>query len=242
MATTKHTFYAVSTGPSDSRYLTQEAIAVIKSCNTIFYPITLNSPNPNIAFNCIKQAVDFSTKNCVGVTFSMSRDVKTTEQEYETVVKQVSQALTHGDAAFIAIGDISIYSTAARVANLIQSKGMNTKFISGVPSFCVAAGSLKLDLAQTDEEIRIIPGDAYIKNGKIDRALESEGTKIIMKSARHLKDIINKIEQKNLLNYASLVHNAGYENEKIFQGAQMLSIPEDLFSHAYMSIIIIKMP
>ena len=163
MTTTKHTLYAVSTGPSGSKYLTQEAIAVITSCNTIFYPVTPGGTNPHIAFDCIKQAVDVSRKQCVGVTFSMSRNEKTTEQEYETVVNQVSQALTHGDVAFIAIGDISIYSTAARVADIMQSKGMNTQFVSGVPSFCVAAGSLKLDLAQTDEEIRIIPGDAYFK-------------------------------------------------------------------------------
>ncbi len=242
MTTTKHTLYAVSTGPSGSKYLTQEAIAVITSCNTIFYPVTPGGTNPHIAFDCIKQAVDVSRKQCVGVTFSMSRNEKTTEKEYESVVHQVSEALVHGDAAFIAIGDISIYSTAARVADIMQSKGMNTQFVSGVPSFCVAAGSLKLDLAQTDEEIRIIPGDAYFKNGKLDSVLEGEGTKIIMKSARHLKDILHAIAQKDMLHHASLVHNAGYENEKVFQGKALLSIPEDLFSRAYMSIIIIQKP
>ncbi|MCR5761822.1 MAG: precorrin-2 C(20)-methyltransferase [Treponema sp.] len=237
---TGHTLFAVSTGPSDSRYLTQEAIKVIDSCKTIFYPITSSGTRPNIAFDCIKEITDIKNKNCIGIRFSMTGNKDKTEEEYKSIVKQISRELQNNNAALIAIGDISIYSTAAHIADIIGEMGFNTKFVSGVPSFCAAAGMLKLDLAESNEEISIIPGDAYIKNGKLDEALERQGTKIIMKSSRHLKEILAKIEEKNLTEHSSLIHNAGFKNEKVFRGKELLSIPEDFYLHAYMSIIIIK--
>lgn len=234
-----HTFYAVSTGPAGSRYLTQESIATLKKCNTIFYPFTKGSSKPHIAFDCIKQIDGLSVKNCIGVGFSMSGKKDQTDEEYKNITEQITDELKKGDVAFIAIGDVSIYSSAARMANIIERNGFNTEFVSGVTSFCAAACALKLDLVQEDTEIRIIPGDAYIKKGKFDAVLESEGTKIIMKSARHAKEIVRKIEERNLLEYSYFVHNVGYADERIFRKNELKNIPEEIYQHAYMSIIIL---
>ena len=232
-----NTFYAVSTGPADRRFLTQEADKALRKCRTIFYPVTKSASNPHAAFDCIQDIVQSSEAECKCINFSMTGDTYRTKSEYEDAASQIVHALEKGNAAFISIGDVSIYSTAARIAGIIEKTGFDTKFISGVPSFCAAACSLKLDLAQDNEEIRIIPGDAYYKKGNLCETLEKEGTKVIMKSSRYIREIIDIIKKKNLINNAFLVHRAGYKDESVFRAEEILHIPEDILNNAYMSII-----
>lgn len=234
----KNKFYAVSTGPAGSDYLTLKAVCVLKNCKTIFYPIT--GENSHVAFDCISEVVDVSEKNCIGVRFSMSNDKEKTQKEYNDFYLQVKNELSKGSVAFIAIGDVSVYSTAARIAKMIEKSGYKIEFVAGVTSFCASACECKLDLAEQDEEIRIIPGDAYFKNGKLDEVLKSDGTKIFMKSPRHLKSIIEKIIELKIVEKTHLIQGVGYENQKIFSGKELLNLNDDVFEKAYMSVIIVK--
>jgi len=236
----KNIFYAVSTGPANSDYLTLKAVKILNQCKSIFYPITKSeNKETHIAFDCIKEVIDISNKNCIGVTFSMTNDKAKTQAEYDSFIEQVQEELQNGDVAFIAIGDVSIYSTAARFAKMIESNGYNIKFISGVTSFCASACECALDLAETDKEIRIIPGDAFVKSNKLDEVLKSSGTKIFMKSPRHLKSIIEKIIEFNLCESSYLIQGVGYESQKIFSKENLLNLDEEVFKKAYMSVLII---
>ena len=233
-------FYAVSTGPSSSSFLTLQAIEVLKKCGTIFYPVTSSSEKSHVAFDCISSVIDVSEKKCIPVSFSMSKSEEKTRSEYEEIYKKIETELSACDVAFVSIGDVSVYSTAARIARKVESEGFYVEFVSGVTSFCLAACECKLDLAEKDEEIRIIPGDAFFKSGKIDDVLKSGGTKIIMKSPRNLRNIIERIVEFDLVESAHLVKNAGYSNEKIVEGRDILKLTEEDFLDAYMSVLIVS--
>lgn len=233
------TFFAVSTGPAGSDFLTLGAVKVLKNCGTIFYPITGTSEESHVAFDCVCEALDVSKKKCIGVKFSMSPDKEKTQKEYDEFSLLVENELSENDVAFVAIGDVSIYSTAARLSKMIENRGFGIKFIPGVTSFCAAACEFALDLAERDEEIRIIPGDAYFKSGRIDSVLKEKGTKIFMKSPRHLKEIIQKVNENNLSEKAFLVQGVGYDNQKTFSGEKIKNLPEEIFEKAYMSVLIL---
>lgn len=233
-------FYAVGTGPARSEFLTLQAVRVLEKCSTIFYPVTGKDEKSHIAFDCVCGAIDVSKKKCVGVEFSMTRDLDKTAAEYESFVSQVEDALLYGDVAMVAIGDVSVYSTAARLAHLVAGHGHKIRFVAGVTSFCTAACECSLDLAERDNEIRIIPGDAFFVGGKISCVLDDSATKIFIKSPRHLKDIIVLAAEKHLLEKTYLVQGAGSDNQKIFSGSELACLDESVFKNSYMSVLIVQ--
>ena len=234
----QHTFFAISTGPAGKDCLTLGAVRALERCGTIFYPTT--GGGRHAAFDCAREAVEVSGKTCVALRFSMTADEEQTGREYGEARARVREALSRGDAAFVALGDVSVYSTAARLGKALQKDGVPVRFVPGVTSFCAAACACALDLAEADEGIRIIPGDALFAAGKVAAALDEDGAKIFMKSPRHLKEIIGIAAEKHLLERAHLVQNAGREDERIFSGSALARLPDEVFRGAYLSVLIVS--
>lgn len=239
----QNTFYAVSTGPGGSKFLTLEAVEVLKNCKTIFYPLTKADSKNHIAFDTIsdvKKVIDFDSKRFEPLVFSMTKNQKVRQNEYDEAQNKILEALKDGNCAFVSIGDVSIYSTSARISKMIETHGVKIEFVSGVTSFCAAAATAKIELSLPDEEIRIIPGDKYFSEGKIDEVLGAEGTKVFMKSARFLKEILKKVKNASLLENSTLVRDAGQPNELLVCGSELLGLSDDFFRDSYMSILIVK--
>ena len=57
--------------------------------------------------------------------------------------------------------------------------------ISGVPSFCAAAGRLGISLGEKSEEIHVIPASYDVR-----RALDYGGTCIYMKFGKRLEELL----------------------------------------------------
>ena len=86
----------------------------------------------------------------------------------------------------------------------------------------------------------VIPADAFFMNGKLEAALKSDGTKVLMKMGHHLKEIISLLGKLDLLQNATLVQKASLADEKIFYGEEILSMDEKDFENAYLSVLILK--
>ena len=129
------TFYPVSTGPGSADLLTLQAIKVLKECDAIFFP---ESEKNTIALESISQitGLDLSQKALIPCHFSMTDDKEKSAAEYQKVASDCLKFLREGKSvAMLSIGDVSLYSTAARTARLIKNQGFEVKFISGVNSF-----------------------------------------------------------------------------------------------------------
>ena len=234
-----HVFYAVSTGPAGGKFLTSEAIEVLRGCESIFYPAAASNEK-SAALECIREAVNLEGKDLRKIIFPMGQDEARNGFIYERAAEEACRALLKGSAAFVCIGDVCVYSTAAAVAEKVKKRGFETRFVAGVTSFCAAACACRLDLAEKDEPIAIIPGDACFKKGEIARALDERGTKIFMKCARHLKEIIAAAKAAGLIGSSYLVFKAGSAQEKIFCGEEICAVDFDEEKSWYMSVLIVK--
>lgn len=236
---TKGKFYAVSTGAGNPELLTLKAVRILKSCEVIFYP---ESERNTIALDSISQdeGIDFSRKTLIPCHFSMSGNQEKTSFEYEKIAAECEGFLAEGKSvAMLSIGDVTLYSTAARTAQMIKKHGFDVEFSSGVNSFSQAACSATLSLCDRNEKLTVIPGDSYFTEGKLKTALTDEGTKVLMKMGRHLREIISILNELNLIQKATLVQKASLPQEKIFCGEELLHMSDKDFESAYLSIIIV---
>src|SRR5574344_1723199 len=237
-------FYAVSTGPGDPDMMTKQAVDILKKCEVIFYPRTAggkpDSEKTNISYDTAEDAVDVRNKTLVVADFSMSRDTSVVRRNYESVAGACLDYLARGiDVAFISLGDVSLYSTAASVASIIKKQGYKTVFIPGVTSVSAAACACALDIAGRDTPVTLIPGDALFSSGLLMAELESPGTKVLMKSGRHLDGIIKLIQAMGMEDRCFLVQNCSMPSQKIYSGAQFDCLGADVFSDSYLSVLIL---
>ena len=185
--------------------------------------------------------IDLAHKTLVPCSFSMTSDKRKSDLEYEAIACQCVKFLQDGKSvAMLSIGDVSLYSTAGRTARIIKKSGFEVEFVAGVNSFSAAACSSSLSLCEKDESLSVIPADAFFKNEKLEAALKSDGTKVLMKMGHHLKEIISLLGKLDLLQNATLVQKASLADEKIFYGEEILSMNEADFENAYLSVLILK--
>ena len=235
----KGIFYPVSAGPGSAEMLTIQAVRILRECKIIFFP---ESEKNTLALDSISQisGLDLSKKTLIPCHFSMTTDKEKSAAEYEKIARECQSFLNEGKSvAMLSIGDVTLYSTAARTAILIQSQGFDVKFIPGVNSFSAAASSALISLCEKDEKLTIIPGDAFYTEGKLEGALKEDGKKVLMKMGRHLREIISIVEEYKLIQNAILVQKASLPEEKIFRGKEILLMTEDDFEGAYLSVMIV---
>ena len=221
----KGKLYGVSVGPGDSELLTLKAVKVINGCSVIATPIT---PQGNtMALDIVKGAVDLSNKKIIYAQFAMTKSAKANDKSHNESANEIIEQLNNGnDVAMLSIGDISVYSTFS----YISESGFECEIVPGVPSFCAAAAKLKQSLTTRKKPLIIIPGGYK----GVDELLAEEGTKVIMKSASELENVIETIKEQNIENKASIVQNCGLENEKIVKNIN------DEINSSYFTTILIK--
>lgn len=234
-------FYAVSTGPGDAELLTLKAVRILKSCDIIFYPESKNNTIALDSLKALEAEIALAHKNLIPCSFSMTMDKEKSESEYEKIAAQCIDFLQSGkNVAMLSIGDVSLYSTAGRTARLIKDSGFEAKFIAGINSFSAAASSASLSLCDRDEGLSVIPADSFFSEGKLEAALKNDGTKVLMKMGRHLREIIALLEKENLIQKSVLVQKASLPEEKIFYGREISKMSAEDFEKAYLSLIIVK--
>lgn len=232
-------FYAVSTGPGDAELLTLKAVRILKSCDIIFYPESKNNTIALDSLKALEAEIDLAHKNLIPCSFSMTMNKE--KSEYEKIAAQCIDFLQSGkNVAMLSIGDVSLYSTAGRTARLIKDSGFEVKFIAGINSFSAAASSASLSLCDRDEGLSVIPADSFFSEGKLEAALKNDGTKVLMKMGRHLREIIALLEKENLIQKSVLVQKASLPEEKIFCGREISKMSAKDFEKAYLSLIIVK--
>ncbi|WP_294427798.1 precorrin-2 C(20)-methyltransferase [uncultured Treponema sp.] len=234
-------FYAVSCGAGNAELLTLQAVRVLKESEVIYYP---QSERNSIALDAIKSLeneIDLPTKKLIPCIFSMTDSKTKSDSEYEKIAAECADFLKSGkNVSMLSIGDVSLYSTAGRLSSIVKKAGFEVKFIAGVNSFSSASASFGLSLCEKNEPLTVLPADSFFKESKLKSALEGEGTKILMKMGRHLKEIISLLSEMDLIQYSLLVQKSSLPDEKTFFGNEILSMSPEDFENAYLSLIIIK--
>ncbi|MBR1931917.1 MAG: precorrin-2 C(20)-methyltransferase [Lachnospiraceae bacterium] len=224
--------YGISVGPGDWEQMTLQAVRCIKASDVLLLPAA--SREQCHAYGIAAKACpEIENKEVRCYDFPMTRNREQLEQSREGIYADIVEILQSGkSAAFLVIGDISIYSTYSYMAEKAKRDGLRTVAVNGVTSFCACAGRLQIPLVSEEEDLHIFSGTA-----NLEEALKLPGTKVFMKLGKHL----NKLKERLLpmveagTTRVFAVSYCGMEKEQIY--FQLDEIPEQA---GYLTTVIVK--
>ena len=213
-------FYAVSVGPGDPELLTRQACRVLEACDVIAAPRT--KAGRMLALDIAAGAVDMQGKTILPLDFTMAHDAAVREESYRTAAAAIEATLAAGrDVAMVNLGDVSVYATAYYILERIRSDGFEVVMCPGVTSVCAVAARLGRSPTRMDEPLHILPGSM-----DMDSALTLEGTKVLMKSGRAIRETVDALERHGLAARAGMVADCGLETEQVYTDLRQL--PEEI--------------
>ena len=161
-------------------------------------------------------------KTILPLDFTMARDEVVREESYRTAAGAIKAELAAGrDVAMVNLGDVSVYATAYYILERIRSDGFEVVMCPGVTSFCAVAARLGRSLTRMEEPLHILPGSM-----DMDSALTLEGTKVLMKSGRAMRETVDALERHGLAARAGMVADCGLETEQVYTDLRQL--PEEI--------------
>lgn len=212
-------FYGVSVGPGDPELITIKAKKIMEKCQVIASPVT--SGDKTLALDIASGIVDFCDKKIVKMKFLMIRDKEKLNENHINEAKKICEYLRGGqDVAMLNLGDASLYSSFSYIAKIIEDFGYEVEVIPGVTSFCASAAKLKTSLTEMSKPLHIFPA------GQIENVIDLEGTKVIMKSGKSIKEVKNKLKYRDV----KAVQNCGLPEEKICHSAEEISDDASYFT------------
>ena len=127
----KGVFYSVGVGPGDPELITLKAVRTLERCPVVAAPQTKNGEM--LALSIAQQAVSLEGKTVVPLHFTMSRDKAQQHAAHLAAAQALRPHLDAGrDVAMLNLGDVSIYATAAYLADILAADGYETRMVPGV--------------------------------------------------------------------------------------------------------------
>ena len=235
----------VGVGPGDPELMTLKAIRAIEEADVLVLPSKdkdscraykmAEAAFKSLGECCKDEGYSMlpAGKECIFEPFPMSMDKDELLKFHKRVAVRIAGLLDEGkNAAFLTIGDPSVYSTFDYIAVILEDMGYAVERTGGVTSFCAAADRLGISLATGSEMIHIIPGSA-----DVEEALALPGTRVFMKSGKKLKAMKDRLKEYEAETGCCVygVLNCGLPDEQLIYKAS--DIPDDW---GYMAVIIIK--
>lgn len=220
--------FGVGVGPGDPEEMTLKAVRTIRENQYIAVPG--KEVRETVAYKIAVGAVpELDEKELIPLYMPMIKDKEAIEKYHDEAADVVEGYLKEGkNVVFLTLGDPTIYSTYMYVHKRIKARGYQTKVISGIPSFCAAAARMDISLTEWNEELHVIPA---VHN--IESDLNYSGTRVLMKSARKMAQVKEKLAASAQKVY--MVEDCGMKTERIYTDVK--DIPDEA---SYYSLIIAK--
>ena len=220
--------YSIGVGPGDPELMTLKAVHTISKCPVLVLPA--ESRQKCVAYQIARQILpEIDEKEAVCLVMPMTKDKEKLERNHEEGAVKVAQILEEGrDAAFLTIGDPTVYATSMYIHQRVAQMGYQTQIISGVPSFCAAAAKLGVSLGEKQEQIHVIPA-SY----DIEMAMQLSGTKILMKAGKKMPFVKQCVKKHQ--GWAAMVENCGMPDEHVWINSD--SMPDQ---PGYYTLVIAK--
>ena len=220
--------YGVGVGPGDPELLTCKAVRIIRQADVIALPA--ETKENCVAYRIARGAVkEIDEKELLFIPMPMTKDRAVLKESHDNGARAVEACLREGkQVAFLTLGDVTVYSTYLYIHRRVAADGFSAEIVNGIPSFCAAAARLGIGLAETKEELHIIPATYGA-----EEALKLPGTKVLMKAGKKLGKVKGLLKENGGEVY--MVENCGMEQERIFRSAD--EIDENA---GYYSLLIVK--
>ena len=220
--------FGIGVGPGDPELITLKALRRLRECDVLIVPDA--DKGKSTAYNiAVKACPEIADKPSLTVVMPMTHDLKKLKESHRRAADDIEKVLDEGkNAAFITLGDATVYSTYMYVHKIVLSEGYEAEIVSGVTSFCAAAARMNISLAERAEMMHIVPS-----SHGVEKALEMPGVKVLMKAGSKIGLVKESLIKSGKDVY--MVENCGMDTEKIYRSAE--EIPEDA---GYFSLIIAK--
>ena len=184
-----------------------------------------------LALDIARGAVGLDGKTILPLRFAMSRDPEMLRTSHEEAARAVKEYLDAGqDVAMLNLGDVSIYATAAYLADILAADGYETRMVPGVTSFCAVAARLNTSLTGIDTPLHIVPGGC----GALEECLAQPGAKVLMKSGKAIGETAAALSRHGLAEASAMVADCGLPTQQVFE--TMTGLPEKI---SYFATVIV---
>ena len=104
--------YSVGVGPGDPELMTLKAVKIIRNCQVLVLPA--ESKEKCVAYQIARRAIpEIEDKATVCLVMPMTKDKDRLEKSHREGTQKVAEVLDAGkDAAFLTLGDPTVYATA----------------------------------------------------------------------------------------------------------------------------------
>ena len=217
----KGKLYGIGAGAGDPQLLTVRAAKILSHIDRVMSPAGRDG-GMGIAFGIVKEYVNENAE-LIPLCFPMNRDEKLLKKCRKEAADRIIRELRNGySAAFVTLGDPSIYSTYSYIRRQVIWEGFETETVPGITSFCAGAARANVSIAEGNEKTAIVPSGDDAKN--IGELIDSFETVIIMKAYKSLHDITDILKKKNRIGDAVLIRRAGLDGEKIIYGEKISEV------------------
>ena len=212
----KGKLYGIGVGPGNTELLTIKAYKLLKTVDVICSPRSAES-KPSIALNIIQAVLDEREDKyeVVDPLFPMIEDKSELNRYWDQAADRIQKRLEAGlNVAFITLGDPTIFSTYAYVADRISRAGFEIEVVPGITSFTGCAAAAGISLVEKDEILVVVPKI----DDRLEKILPYGDTFVIMKTSRHSEDIEEIINSDEREKTIFSVQNCTMPDENIFKG------------------------
>jgi len=231
------TLYGIGVGPGDPQYLTVRSTQILGNVKHVFYPSS-SGTDESLALNVIEPYLG----RCVKfhqLYFPMTKDQVELEKHWKEAAEQVWNVVGWGkDAAFVTLGDCTIYSTYMYLLRTLKETHPEIVFetVPGISSFQVAASLIDQAVSEGKERVALVPVNRDVSN--IEDALDHYDTIVLFKVGSKLPQVMDLLERKGLMDCATLFSYLGTPDQVISRNIRDLKREKI----GYMSLMLIKKP
>lgn len=151
--------HGLSLGPGDPGLVTVKAARLLGEADLVFYAGSRSPEGQESSYSrAILDALGVGAWRLRGVFVPMSEDRSVAEAAYASAFAGMLEACRAGQkVVFACEGDISFYSTFARLQVLAKAAALPVEIVAGVPAFLLGAAETGVPLATGTERIAVIP-------------------------------------------------------------------------------------
>jgi precorrin-2/cobalt-factor-2 C20-methyltransferase len=206
--------YGIGVGPGDPGLLTLEAARVLALVDIVFAP-TPREGDSSLAWEIARGAgaVDAELRL---LSFPMSRNASELSSSWSEAARQVALELDRGRrAAFVTLGDSSVYSTWSYLRRELTAirPGTRIEAIPGITALGAAAAKLGIPLVEGDERFALLPLPPELE--ELDSFLTLVDTLGIYKIGSRLEELSSYLRERGLEDRSHLAVGVGLERERL---------------------------
>jgi precorrin-2/cobalt-factor-2 C20-methyltransferase len=230
------TLYGIGVGPGEPGLITVKGAEFLSSCRHVFVPKAREKAE-SVAFRIAGKYISPEAE-VYEVLFPMTEDKDDLKRYWAASARMIAEILSRGeDACFLTLGDTLLYSTYIYLVRALREILPDARIVTipGINSFSAAAALTGFPLGESRKPLIVIPAADDLES--VRAALDQDGTVVLMKVGKRLREIIALLEEKGLIGESVFAARVGMEGERI--ETDMTKLKEADEKTGYLSVILV---